>query len=209
MSTENTTCANVILGMVQTDLTEVVSVHIRSFSGFFLSEMGPRFIRCLYEEILTDPSGIALVCRQDLIVRGFVAGTTEPRGFYRRLMARRWGRFALASFVPVLRRPQIVPRLLGAFRKTKEQPDYEGLGLLNLSIAVDPELPTYGGVGTALIKAFLAECRKRGLGSVHLTTDLSGNAHVNRFYSKMGFTISNVVTTRQGRMMNDYRIELQ
>src|SRR5579863_7271670 len=189
--------------MVRTDLTEVVSVHIRSFSGFFLSKMGPRFLRCLYEEILNDPSGIALVCRHGLIVRGFVAGTTEPRGFYRRLMARRWVRFALASFVPVLKHPQIAPRLLDAFRKTQEQPDYKGLGLL-MSIAVDPELQ-HGGVGTALVQAFLTECRKRGLASVHLTTDLSGNARVNRFYSKMGFTVSRVVTTRQGRVMNDYR----
>jgi GNAT superfamily N-acetyltransferase len=168
--------------------------------------MGPTFIRCLYEEVLNDPSGIALVCRQGPKVRGFAAGTTEPRGFYGRLMARRWVRFALASIVPVIKHPQIVPRLLGAFRKTKEQPDYKGLGLL-MSVAVDPELQQ-GGVGTALVQAFLKECRSRGLVSVHLTTDRSGNARVNRFYSKMGFTISHAITTRQGRVMNDYRIEL-
>lgn len=85
----------------------------------------------------SDPSGIALVCRKSGRVRGFVAGTAEPRGFYGRLLVRRWPRFALASVGPVLRNPIIVPRLLNAFRKRKEEPDEQGCGLL-MSVAVDP-----------------------------------------------------------------------
>jgi ribosomal protein S18 acetylase RimI-like enzyme len=201
-----TTCTNMVSGMTPPDLREVVAVHLRSFPGFFLSQMGPRFLLCLYHELLGDPSGIALVCRQGHTVWGFVAGTAEPRGFYKRLLVGRWLRFALASIVPVLRNPMIVPRLLNAFRKTKEEPNGKGCGLL-MSIAVDPEAQA-GGIGTALVRGFLTECQKRGLSSVHLTTDHYENDRVNRFYSKLGFTVSRVFTTPQGRVMNDLRIEI-
>src|ERR1035441_7652590 len=99
---EYTTSTNRVSGMAHPDLRDVVAVHIRSFPSFFLSQMGPRFLLCLYEELLCDPSGIALVCKQGHIVRGFVAGTTEPRRFYKRLLVRRWRGFALASVLPML-----------------------------------------------------------------------------------------------------------
>jgi GNAT superfamily N-acetyltransferase len=195
-----------VSGLTPPDLSEVVAVHLRSFPGFFLSQMGPRFLLCFYQELLSDPSGIALVCRQGHRVQGFVAGTAEPRGFYKRLLVGKWLRFALASAAPLLRNPMIVPRLLNAFRKTKEEPDDVGCGLL-MSIAVDPEAQA-GGIGAALVQGFLTECKKRGLSSVHLTTDHYENDRVNRFYLKLGFTVSRSFTTPQGRVMNDYRIEI-
>ena len=192
--------------MAPGEARKVVAVHLRSFPGFFLTQLGPRFLVCLYEEILRDPTGIALVYKEQGLVRGFVAGTSEPKGFYRRLLARRWYRFALASVVPVLKRPAIVPRLLRAFGRASEESGGRWSGLL-MSIAVDPKAQA-AGIGTSLVHAFLAECRARGLESVHLTTDRSGNDCVNRFYLRLGFTIARVITTPQGRVMNEYRIEL-
>jgi len=200
-----TTYTNVVSGMTRADLRDVVAVHLRSFPGFFLSQMGSRFLLCLYDELLGTPSGIALVCKQGHKLLGFVAGTAEPRGFYKRLLVRKGHRFALASVLPVLRDPMIVPRLLNALRKTKEEADGEVCGLL-MSIAVDPEAQARG-IGAALVQEFLAECKKRGLSSVHLTTDQLGNDGANHFYSKLGFSLSRVITTPQGRVMNDYRIE--
>jgi hypothetical protein len=46
-------------------------------------------------------------------VDGFVAGTVQASGFYRGLL-KRW-RFAIASIVPVLRKPRIIPRFLPVF----------------------------------------------------------------------------------------------
>ena len=192
--------------MTHSDVGESVAIHLRAFPGFFLSQLGRRFLLCLYEEILKDPSGIAFVCRQSGRVQGFVAGTTDPRGFYRRLLAGRWRRFALASVIPVVRSPLIVPRLLGAFRRPEEEPDAEGCGLL-MSIGVDPQTQA-NGIGTMLVNEFLAECQRRGLSAVHLTTDRFENDRVNQFYSRLGFTVSRIVTTPQGRIMNDYRVEI-
>jgi ribosomal protein S18 acetylase RimI-like enzyme len=195
-----------IIGMTNLEIKQVVSIHLRSFRGFFLCELGPSFLRCLYEEICSDPSGIALVCKRGHEVLGFVVGTAEPHGFYRRLLFRRWHRFALASVLPLLRHPSILPRLLNAFTKVNDEPSGIGCGLL-MSIGVDPRFQA-SGVGASLVRAFLAESRKRGLTSVHLTTDHLENDQANRFYSKLGFINLRVFSTPQGRLMNDYRIEI-
>lgn len=202
----HTTRTTSVSAMKRSDLEYVVALHRRSFPASLLSQMGPRVLRCLYQGVVSDPSGIAYVCEKDHRILGFVAGTGESRDFYKRLLARRWHRFAFASVVPVLKDPGIVPRLLDAFRKTTEEPDEEGGGLL-MSLAVEPDAQSEG-IGTALVHGFLGECRNLGLYSVHLTTDHFGNDRTNRFYLNLGFTVSRVTTTPQGRVLNDYRIEI-
>lgn len=188
------------------DIEALVAIHLRAFPTFFLSILGPHFLRCLYSEIIADPSGIAWVCLHDGQVVGFVAGTSEPTHFYRRLLARRWWRFALAAIVPTLRRPSIILRLLNAFRKPGEAARLSGRAEL-MSIAVSPE--TQGnGIGRLLVGVFLWDCRRRGLEGVSLTTDAVENEPVNEFYRRLGFTVSRSFATAQGRPMNEYEIRI-
>jgi colanic acid biosynthesis glycosyl transferase WcaI len=196
-----------VSAMSEDDLQGVVAVHLRSFAHFFLSELGSVFLLCLYDEIMRDPSGVALVFRTDDRVDGFVAGTTQPQRFYRRLLLRRWYRFAFAALLPALRNPRIISRLLNAFRKPREEADYADCGLL-MSLAVDPTCQG-GDVGRTLVISFLDECRARGLKLVHLTTDHVNNDRVNAFYQRLGFRLHRTFSTPQGRLMNDYRASLE
>jgi GNAT superfamily N-acetyltransferase len=188
------------------DLPGVVAVHLRSFPHFFLSELGSFFLTCLYDEIMRDPSGIALVFRRDNRVDGFVAGTSQPHRFYRRLLLRKWYRFAFAALLPALNNPRMFSRLLNAFRKPGEEANYAECGLL-MSLAVDPSCQG-GEVGRALVISFLDACRGRGLKLVHLTTDHLNNDRVNAFYQRLGFRLHRTFATPQGRLMNDYRVTL-
>jgi colanic acid biosynthesis glycosyl transferase WcaI len=197
---------NHISRMKFSDLPDVVAVHLRSFPGFFLSGLGPRFLRCLYQEILADRAGISFVYKREERLLGFAAGTWAPDGFYRKLLKRRWPAFALASVAPLIKNPAILPRLLSAVRNRPNEVKPVNRGLL-LSIAVEPSTQSCG-VGSALVEGFLEECRTLGLSSVHLTTDRDRNEAANSFYAKLGFTVSGVFTTPQGRVMNDYRIEI-
>ena len=104
--------------MCETDLTAVVAVHLQAFPGFFLSFLGAGFLAELYHGVLEDPAGITLVSERDGQVEAFIAGTSEPCGFYRRLLARRGWRFVLASLRPLLRRPYILGRLWRALAKS-------------------------------------------------------------------------------------------
>lgn len=187
--------------MQSTDIGQVVDVHISSFTGFFLSFLGREFLTELYSGIINDPHGIALVYDDQMIV-GFVAGTTQPANFYRRLIIRRWWRFCLASIKPIIKKPGIIPRLIRALKMPKSVTNEPNRGTL-LSIAV---LPGHQGkkYGEILVQAFLEKSAHCGLNKVDLTTDTEHNNAVNNFYKKMGFTLERSFTTPEGRLMNEY-----
>lgn len=192
--------------MTPDDIPTVVKVHIESFTGFFLTFLGPAFLHELYSAILADQDGISFVASGENGVVGFVAGTAQPAGFYRRLLQQRWWRFAVASAMPVLKRPAIVPRLLRAFSMPKQVTHQAKRGTL-MSIAVLPGCQG-AGVGRALVLAFLDAAAQRGLHQVDLTTDQDNNTAANRFYQNMGFVRTQTYLTPEGRAMNEYVIDL-
>lgn len=190
------------------DLNAVVDVHMRSFPRFFLTFLGGSFLRELYAGIAGDETGIAIVGvgEGDAIV-GFVAGTTHPSGFYRRLIAGRVWRFAFAAFLPLLRKPRILPRLLRALSLPQKSAGAGKGAAFLMSLAVSPDAHR-GGVGRMLNHAFLAEASRRGATRVFLTTDRIGNDGANRFYENEGFRIARTFVTPEGREMNEYEIAL-
>lgn len=190
------------------DVEDVIRVHMEGFQGFFLSFLGPPFLREFYTGVCEDPSGIALVSDDGDSILGFVVGTVEPSGFYKRLIQKRWWKFGLASLKPLIKRPSIAPRLLGAFSLPGKTANSQlKMGTL-MSLAVMKDYHG-NGVGKKLVAAFLESSQKRQVEIVNLTTDAVGNDSTNEFYSRMGFVLSRVFITPQGRLMNEYMIRLQ
>src|SRR4030042_2802636 len=95
--------------ITQVDVKRVVDIHLQVFEGFFLAFLGPRFLTVLYSAIIDDPTGISLLAFDEQNTYGFVVGTTEAAGFYRRLIMHRLLKFAVVSFQPFLRNPRILP----------------------------------------------------------------------------------------------------
>jgi len=193
--------------MEQNHIGSVVEVHLRSFPSFFLTFLGERFLQLLYQGIVTCTNGIGYVWTENGHVVGFVAGTTAPAGFYRRLLLTLWWQFGWAALGAAIRRPTIIPRLLRAFlypSRTSASLDAATL----MSIAVDPTAQGQG-VGRRLVVAFLDEARRCGARRVNLTTDREDNEAVNRFYQRLGFTCVQSYTTPEGRAMNEYEILLE
>jgi ribosomal protein S18 acetylase RimI-like enzyme len=182
------------------DISRVTAIHIEAFPSFFLSFLGHRFLSELYAAILADDEGLALVARQGENIVGFVAGSRNGSGFYRRAARQRWSRFALASIAGVIRRPRIVRRLT---RALYSPPKSSIEGALLMSLAVDP-LVRRSGAGTLLVNAFLEEAAIAGTRIVTLTTDQMGNDAVNAFYRARGFNLARGFTTPEGRLMNEY-----
>jgi ribosomal protein S18 acetylase RimI-like enzyme len=192
--------------MTKRDIPAVVQVHQQSFVGFFLTFLGPTFLCELYTAVLIDPSGICFIVERQGNVIGFVIGTEQSVGLYRRLLYQRWWRFAVAAVRPLLSRPAILLRLLRAFSAHAAATQVNKRGTL-MSIAVLPDRQ-YSGVGKMLVKAFLQEAAHRGLYQVDLTTDRDHNEAANRFYQKLGFVCTRSFTTPEGRVMNEYVIDL-
>lgn len=73
------------------DIDQVVAVHLANFPGFFLSFLGPHFLSLYYLGICSALEGIGFVYSNSVgELVGFVAGSSNPRGFYSRLLKRDW-----------------------------------------------------------------------------------------------------------------------
>jgi ribosomal protein S18 acetylase RimI-like enzyme len=101
--------------MTQRDLGDIVAIHRAAFPNFFLSFLGPRFLRVFYGFIASE--GIAIVALADGKLAGFVAGVLEPRQFYRRLMRRRFAPLVFAITPIVLRHPSTLARVVRRARQ--------------------------------------------------------------------------------------------
>jgi ribosomal protein S18 acetylase RimI-like enzyme len=192
--------------MHSSDIPAVVTIHLESFSGFFLSFLGPRFLTLLYEGFLDEPQGLALVAYSDSAIEGFVAGVTDQSGFYRRLIKKRAWLFAWASLRAVIRRPHIVPRLVRALGQSRRSQKSAANASL-MSIAVRPGA-SGKGAGRELVSAFNSAMGSRGIREYCLTTDRDHNYRVNEFYRRLGFRLAGTFVTSEGRAMNEYVMTL-
>ena len=183
---------------------KVVDVHLQAFPGFFLTFLGPRFLREFYLSFTYDPSGVGFVAQASDTgeILGVIVGPVTPDGYFRRLLKRRWWAFCLASVCAVLKRPAVVKRLFRAVFYRGESPSGPNRSLLS-SIAVLPSAQGHG-IGMALVNAWCDEIKKRGSSGCYLTTDAENNDDINQFYQKCGWKLSDTKTTPEGREMNCY-----
>ena len=193
-------------------IKDVVNVHLESFSGFFLTFLGKRFLTLFYKGVIREPTGIGLVYLENLEnlennkVIGFVVGMMNPSGFYSRLLRRDWFRFGIASIPAVLKKPKSVFRLLRALTRPSTTPKDPTVAELS-SIAVLPEYQSKG-IGKNLVNAFIQEVKKREGKFIYLTTDACNNEPVNYFYQKIGFKLKRSFETPEKRKMNEYWYEI-
>ncbi len=183
-------------------ISDIVDVHMRAFPSFFLTFLGPRFLREFYGSFIADDQGIGFVALEDGKVLGAVVGPLNPAGYFKRLLKRRWFAFCLASMGAVLKKPSVMARLFRAVFYRGEAPQGKVRSLLS-SIAVSPD--TQGkGVGKALVSSWLEAAKARGSKGAFLTTDTDNNEAVNGFYQRLGWTLESQYETPEGRKMNRY-----
>ncbi|MBO3663525.1 GNAT family N-acetyltransferase [Microbacterium stercoris] len=189
------------------DARALARLHRRAFPDFFLSQLGESFLVQFYRGYVNDPTAVVAVERDHRGEPiGVVVGSTEPEGFFGRLLRRRLLGFGLAAAGAALRRPAAIPRLLRAIRYRGDTPSGSDGALLS-SICVDPEARA-GGVGSRLLSAWAARARELGATSAYLLTDAHENEAVNSFYVRNGWVLRDTVTTPEGRVLNRYARQL-
>jgi len=185
-------------------LDDIVEVHIAAFPGFFMTQLGQRFLRGYYQCVLDYPDGLLLTEFEEQGCIGFVSGFVEPSSFYLELRRRRI-RLGLAAVSGIVTRPRSLITLMVNYRRagkvSREEPE-PGTAELS-SLAVRPDIAGRG-VGSRLVRRFIAAAANRGASRVILTTDANNNDSVNRFYKGLGFTSNRTFEARRGRMLNEY-----
>ena len=184
-------------------IDKIVEVHMNAFPDFFLTFLGPKFLKEFYQSFLVDDAGIGFMALEDDNALGAVVGPLVPDGYFKRLLKRRWFAFCMASLGAVLKKPSVTGRLFRAVFYRGESPDSGPKRSLLSSIAVSPDAQGKG-VGGALVKAWLDEAKSRGSKGCFLTTDKDGNEAVNNFYQKLGWILESSYETPEGRKMNRY-----
>lgn len=195
----------IIREMKPSDLGAVVAVHKKAFDGFFLTRMGPRFLRAYYQAVLDFETSIALVAHEidSNCVLGFAVGFSDPQGFYT-LFGQRRKRMLPAILLAVVRDLGLVPQILRNMRRVEAQAEQPLVAVELSSIAVG--VPG-SGVGGALLEAFMDKARSKGSDRVILTTDANGNDSVRGFYEACGFRLEGT-ETRGARELCCYFREL-
>ena len=192
------------------DIPAIVDVHIQAFPGFFLTLMGRPFLRLLYQGFMQSRQGMVHVAvnAQGHVV-GFVAGTSQPQGFFKQLLVKQWFRFGLAAVWPLLRRPSLVGVKLWSalFYRGESLPDLPNAALLS-SLGVHPQAHRQG-LGRQLVAAFVAWSLRQGCPAVYLTTDQSNNTKANAFYLECGFQLAGTCKRPPNRILNRYLLRTQ
>lgn len=190
------------------DAREVSELHIRAFPEFFMATLGVPFLAEFYRGYSRDKSAVTCVVRFGGRIAGVVVGTTDPSGFYKRLLKSRLFGFGTAAALAALKRPRIIPRLLrGILYRGDQKPEEKNVALL-ASVCVDPDIQAHG-LGSELIRRFVQKAKERGAKSCYLLTDAKDNDIVNQFYIKNGWELEYEFSTPEGRRMNRYRRSLE
>lgn len=192
----------IVRDAVKGDVESVVGVHVSSFPDFFLTELGPRFLRQFYAALIEHESGMLCVANVTDGVVGFVGGATEQQGFYSDLLRRRKWRFGFAALPAIARRPSRASRVLRGRRRAQGHGETPP-GACLMTIGVQPSAQG-SGAGRALVEAFERALISRKVTSYSLTTDTQDNARANRFYRELDMTLRREVVTPEGRRLNEY-----
>ncbi len=189
------------------DLNEIVDIHLASFGGFFLSSLGPRFLKIFYKEFLVHNKSCCLVSIEDERVVGFVVGVLNPSEFFRCMFKKRLLHLFLGCLNSIMSNPSVVIKLIRrAATYPGKSPRSDHVALLS-SIAVLPEYHSKK-IGEELVKMFLKEVKGMGADEVTLTTDKFNNDKVIAFYKKLGFTLSKSFVSYEGREMYEFTLQL-
>lgn len=184
-------------------LKKIVEIHMKSFTGFFLTFMGRGFLKQMYSAYCKHEESGLLVSFEENQPVGFLAYSGDFSGLYKYMIKTRLIPFAWYSLGAFLRKPKVFMHLIKAFLKPSEVKRKESYVELS-SIGVLPEAKSKG-IGSLLINNLKERVDFVKYKYINLETDAVNNEGANYFYQKNGFVLSRTYETDEGRKMNEYR----
>lgn len=184
-------------------INDIVTIHLNTFTGFFLTFMGRGFLKQLYCSYCEhDESGL-LVAEENGKVVGFLAYSGNFSGLYKFMIKTRLIPFGWYSAGAFFRRPSAFMHIIKAFLKPSEVKREEKYIELS-SIGVDPVIKNKG-VGSRLIDELKQIVDFNKFAYITLETDAINNDGAIHFYEKNGFVKERMFETDEGRKMYEYR----
>ncbi|MGN1158074.1 MAG: GNAT family N-acetyltransferase [Agathobacter sp.] len=184
-------------------INEIVTIHLNTFTGFFLTFMGRGFLNQMYRSYCNhDESGL-LVAEDNGKAVGFLAYSGNFSGLYKFMIKTQLVPFGWYSLGAFFRRPSAFMHIIKAFLKPSEVKREEKYVELS-SIGVDPAVKSKG-VGSLLIDELKKIVDFNKFAYITLETDAVNNDGAIHFYEKNGFVRERMYGTDEGRKMYEYR----
>jgi GNAT superfamily N-acetyltransferase len=173
------------------DVPSVARIHLDAFEGFFLSELGYRFLCVMYRAFLVNPAGVFIVHEsRDGQVTGFAVGALSSGHKDRWLALRFMPQFLWAALPAIFRRPRtIITRLASRFFGTGSSFNVPNDAAVLRSIGVLASARG-GGAAGGLLGAFEQMALRQGATHVYLTTDQDNNERAQKFYKRHGYCVA-------------------
>jgi GNAT superfamily N-acetyltransferase len=173
------------------DVPSVARIHLEAFEGFFLSELGYRFVCVMYRAFLYNPAGVFVVHEsKNGQVTGFAVGALSCGKKDRWLALRFMPQFLWAALPSIFRRPRlIVTRLAARFFDTGVSFNVPNDVAVLRSIGVLIS-ERGGGASSGLLGAFEQMASIKGAARVYLTTDQDHNERAQNFYMRHGYGVT-------------------
>lgn len=174
--------------MAPDDLEEIARLHEQAFPGFFLTRMGPAFLRGYYASVLSYDRSIALIAeRSDGQPVGFVTGFRDPEAFYAHFRNQRL-RLLPSMLAALARRPSLAGAIFGNMRRISSM-EKAGDGSETAELSSVAVIQPGSGIGSKLVTEFCQSMFRRGAKRVILTTDEQDNERARSFYGRLGFVL--------------------
>lgn len=186
-----------------TVLNDIVSIHLNTFTGFFLTFMGKGFLFQMYRSYCDHEKSTLLVAEEEGSVVGFLAYSSDFSGLYKHMLKKRLFKFAFYSIGAFFRKPSVFFHIIRAFLKPGEAKREESYVEIS-SIGVNPSVKNRG-IGTKLIKKVKDQVDFENFAYISLETDAMNNDTVITFYIKNGFEKHRLYETNEGRKMFELR----
>ncbi len=187
-------------------------LHMSGQPDTFLTSLGPEILTVLYRSLPVSQHAFGFAAvdpGRPASLIGFVSATTSVGTLFAEMGTRQ----IRAFLPPLLRRFVRQPTLLARAAQTSLYPFMHGTagaGIPSpaelLSIMVDPA-QRGRGIGSLLVAALQAECRRRAVDALDVTVD-AANIGAQRFYVSHGFAFVRTFTL-YGRKMCLFQSQLR
>lgn len=184
-------------------INDIVTIHLNTFTGFFLTFMGRGFLNQMYTSYCDYEEAGLLVAEEDGKAIGFLAYSSNFSGLYKFMIKTRLIQFGWYSIGAFFRRPSAFMHIISAFLKPGEAKRKEKYVELS-SIGVDPNIKSKG-IGSLLIDSLKRKVNFTKFAYINLETDAVDNEGAIHFYEKNGFVRERMFETDEGRKMYEYR----
>ena len=171
------------------DIDAVVKIHLRSFDGFLLADLGESFLTAMYKSYVYQSNAAFFVAEDKSMIVGFAIGILPSMerfsvfgSYYKAVMM-------INLIMQIIAHPKLfgirILRRMIAYRR--HVIIKEGCAFLK-SIAVLVSKNS-NGIGSKLLEAFETKAWGMGADSIQLTTDRHHNDRAIGFYKKNRYTI--------------------